>query len=126
MRSLPVLLPLAILAACAAPPKAPTRPVAAPKPVAAAVETCAEIARIREARVTSDSGIDFVMNDGRTLRAAMPKACSGLGTEKAFTYSTTLTRLCPTDMITVVNQAGGPRLGMSCVLGALTPVKAAP
>ena len=122
MRRSALLVPLA-LAACAAP--APKR-VAPPPPKAVAEAGCIDIARIREARVIDDRTIDFHLNDGRVLRSAMPAACAGLALEKAFTYSTTLTRLCAATTISVVNQAGGPRLGASCALGAFTPITPAP
>ena len=73
-----------------------------------------------------DRTIDFHVNDGRTLRSTMAAGCTGLGLEKAFTYSTTLAKLCPGTRINVVNQAGGPRLGASCTLGAFSPAAPAP
>jgi hypothetical protein len=123
MRIAPLLALLA-LAACNTPapkpvPAPPAAPVAVPQPQSTG---CLEIARIREARVIDDRTIDFAMNDGRTVRSAMAETCPSLASEKQFTYSTSLTRLCPADSITVVNQAGGPRLGASCKLGAMTPL----
>ncbi len=124
MRRSAILIPLA-LAACAAPAPRPAAAPPPPRPVAA-TDACIDIARIREARVVDERTIDFHLNDGRVMRSAMPAACPGLGLEKAFTYSTALTRLCPATSINVINQAGGPRLGAACALGAFTPMTPAP
>jgi hypothetical protein len=115
-----------IAAACAAPaprqapPPAPVAQSPAPPPVTA----CVDLARIAEARVRDDRTIDFVLRDGAVLRNSLPNACPGLGAERAFTYATALSRLCATDIVTVVQQGGGPRLGASCGLGGFTPAPA--
>jgi hypothetical protein len=118
---------LALLAGCATTPKT-AAPAPQPAPALAAVtaEDCVSIPAIREARVVDDKTIDFIMRDGRTLRNSLPYSCSGLGFEKAFSYATSLTRLCSVDLITVIHQGGGPRTGASCGLGKFTPVTPAP
>lgn len=118
-------LPL-LIAACAAPAPRQTPPPApvAQSPAAAPVTACVELARIAEARVRDDRTIDFVLRDGAVLRNSLPNACPGLGSERAFTYATSLSRLCATDIVTVVQQGGGPRLGASCGLGGFTPAPA--
>lgn len=124
-RSSPVLFLALALAACAAPQ--PPRQTAAPAPAPAGpAASCVDIIRIREARVIDDRTIDFHMNDGRVLRSNLPNSCPSLGFEKAFTYSTSLSKLCSTDIITVIHQGGGPRTGASCGLGQFTPVPPAP
>ena len=70
----------------------------------------------------SDKVIDFVMVDGQILRSRLPNACPQLGFERAFTYATSLSQLCSTDIITVIIQGGGPARGASCGLGAFTPI----
>jgi hypothetical protein len=123
MRLLPVaaLLLTGLVASCApAPTQAP-----APAPQTAAstpARSCVELARISEARVVNDRTIDFHLRDGSVLRNTLPNACPSLGIEKAFTYSTSLSRLCSTDIITVIHTGGGPRTGASCGLGSFAAV----
>ncbi len=97
----------------------PVPPKASPIPTSA--RSCVELGRIREARVVDDHTIDFYLGGGQVLRNTLPNACPQLGFEKAFTYSTSLSRLCSVDIITVVQQGGGPRLGASCGLGSFVP-----
>lgn len=87
--------------------------------------TCVDISRIRETRVRDDRTIDFRMTDGTVLRNSLPNSCPGLGFERSFAYSTSLSRLCNVDIITVLQQGGGPRRGASCGLGQFTPMKEA-
>ena len=122
---LAVALAGALAASCAEKPKAvATAP--APKPVptttAAAAQGCVNLRQIRESIVRSDKVIDFVLLDGSTLRNRLPYACSQLGFERAFTYATSLDKLCSVDIITVIIQGGGPSRGASCGLGQFTPI----
>lgn len=115
---------VAALAGCAAPERTttPAAPApATPVPQAAAAQDCVELAQIRESRVIDDQTIDFIMRDGRVLRNSLPNRCPQLGFEKAFSYSTSLSRLCSVDIITVVIQGGGPVRGASCGLGKFVP-----
>ncbi len=111
------------LSACSAVPEPAVEP--APTPQVASGERCISIAAIASSRIIDDSTIDFQMRDGRMLRNSLPQACPSLRLEEAFTYSTSLSQLCASDIITVVQQAGGPRLGASCSLGTFTPRTAA-
>lgn len=125
MRAPLFLLPAAALAACAPQPRAATAP-STPIPAAtgqavAGTQDCVELSRIREAKVQDDQTIDFVMIDGRTLRNTLPYRCPQLGFERAFTYSTSISRLCRVDTITVINQGGGIRTGATCGLGDFVP-----
>jgi len=120
------LLTLGLIASCA--PTAQKAPAPVQRPVAAAPASrnCVDLPRIAEARVVSDRVIDFHMRDGSVLRNSLPNACPALGAEKAFTYSTSIQRLCTSDLITVIHTAGGPRTGATCGLGAFTPAPPAP
>ena len=100
--------------AAAAPDAAPGKPVAG--------RACIDLQRIRESRVRSDKVIDFVMVDGQILRSRLPYGCPQLGFERAFTYATSLSQLCSTDIITVIVQGGGPSRGASCGLGEFSPI----
>lgn len=126
----------ALIVACGAAPQGDTArvqdsgqtpPASAPaaetarEGAAPAGESCLSIARIREARPVSDDRIDFVTRGGEVYVNHLPNSCPGLGFERAFTYSTSLSRLCSTDIIQVVQQGGGPALGASCGLGRFVP-----
>ena len=117
MRLSPALILAAGLVASCAPTPPPPAPAAAPQTAAAQTRSCVDLARISEARVVNDRTIDFHMRDGTVLRNDLPNSCPSLGFEKAFTYSTSISRLCSTDIITVIHTGGGPRTGASCGLG---------
>jgi hypothetical protein len=74
--------------------------------------------------VRSDQVIDFELVGGDVLRNELPYRCPQLGFERAFSYSTSITQLCSTDIITVIVQGGGPMRGASCGLGQFTPISA--
>ncbi len=114
------LLPLAI-AGCTATEK-PAEPAAAPQSASAAAKDCLSIATIRESRVIDDQTIDFITTGGKIYRNTLPHKCSSLGFEKAFTYATSLSQLCSTDIITVLHSTGGSMMrGASCGLGKFVP-----
>ena len=122
------VLTAGFFASCAPPPKPPAPAPVQQQPAAAAApqaQSCVDLVRISEARVIDDRTIDFHMRDGSVLRNSLPNSCPSLGFERAFTYSTSLTRLCSTDIITVIHTGGGPRTGASCGLGQFVPAPAA-
>ena len=102
-------------------PPAVTATAIPPKASAAAARSCVELGRIREARVVDDRTSDFYLANREVVRNTLPNACPQLGFEKAFTYSTSVSQLCAVDVITVIVQGGGPRIGANCGLGAFTP-----
>ncbi len=77
---------------------------------------CVDIIRIRNTRVVDDRTILFFMRGNTVYKNSLPNACPGLGFEKTFTYSTSLSRLCNTDIITVLYTTPVQR-GASCGLG---------
>ena len=103
----------------AAPPsKAP-----AVKVVGEAV-SCIPIIQIRNSRVYDDRTIDFEMTGNRLYRNTLPSACPRLGFEEAFSYKTSLSQLCSTDIIHVLDRTGGGlREGAGCGLGQFVPVE---
>lgn len=128
MRGFAALGLLAAVAGCASSTKRDTAQTPGTKP-AAVVETaigparsCVGLQQIRESRVRSNEVVDFVMIDGATLRNRLPYACPQLGFERSFSYATSLSQLCSTDIITVIVQGGGPSRGASCGLGQFTPI----
>ena len=121
-----LLLPLtAVLGvvALSAPATAKSRiPEAAP---IGAAQNCVQLQDIRESRVLSDQVIDFHLRNGKVLRNTLPHSCPQLGFEQSFSYSTSLSKLCNVDIITVLVKGGGPSRGASCGLGMFQPVQLA-
>jgi len=109
---------LAAGAGAAAKPVPPATPAGAPV-------DCLNLQDIRESRVRDDKTIDFHTNGGKTYRNTLPYACSGLGFEQAFSYKTSINRLCSVDVITVIQHGGMPR-GATCGLGKFQPVTGLP
>jgi hypothetical protein len=118
-----VLAPLA-LAACA-PNEGASRQQVELVPAGEPVN-CVQINQIRRTTVQDDRTIDFEMRGGTIFRNTLPTGCPGLGFARAFSYRTSLSRLCSVDTITVVQQGGGPQMGATCGLGAFVPMKPAP
>lgn len=87
---------------------------------------CIQLSHIRDSRVHSNNVIDFHMNNGQVYRNTLPNACPQLGFEEAFSYKTSLSKLCSVDIITVIRKGGGPMQGASCGLGTFQPVKLKP
>jgi hypothetical protein len=116
-------IPLA-LAGLLAVAKSDNRPV--PKPAADVVgapTSCIPLSHIRETRVRDDWTIDFY-GAGRTVyRNALTARCSGLKSNDAITYKTSLSQLCNTDIVYVLETAGGLHRGPSCSLGQFVPVR---
>lgn len=114
----PVLLTLALLAAAApAADRAPPAATPTGKP-----EGCIPLSAIRETRVRDDHTIDFIMRGrNRVYRNTLPNSCPSLGFEQRFSYATSLSQLCSTDIITVLYSSPLQR-GASCGLGSFQPV----
>ncbi|TVV74997.1 hypothetical protein [Sphingomonas solaris] len=129
MRPLP-LLAAALLAALATAPADAGRkrddlsdltPIPGAKP-----ESCIPLAGLRESRVRNDSTIDFYGSGKRIWRSTLPYSCPQLGFERAFSYATSLSQLCSSDIITVLNRAGGGLVrGAGCGLGPFQPMQKA-
>jgi hypothetical protein len=87
-------------------------------------QTCIPLRNIRRTEVHDDYTIDFVMQGGRTYRNNLRARCPGLAFEEAFSYSTSINRLCRSDIITVLSQ-GGPGLfpRASCGLGRFQEIE---
>ena len=87
--------------------------------------SCIPITQIRETRVYGDKTIDFHMSGGKVYRNTLPYDCNSLGFEERFSYKTSISQLCSTDIITVLRtpiSSSGP----SCGLGQFQPVMLAP
>ncbi|WP_242186725.1 hypothetical protein [Sphingomonas sp. CARO-RG-8B-R24-01] len=112
-----LLVVIALLSATAAAAR-DTIPVATSegKPV-----DCIPLTQIRESRVRDDRTIDFVMSGRKVYRNTLPYACPSLGSEQRFSYATSLSQLCSSDIITVLYQTPDLMRGPSCGLGQFQP-----
>lgn len=88
-------------------------------------QSCVPLQQIRETRVRDDQTIDFYMNGRKVLRNTLPNSCPQLGFEERFAYKTSLSQLCSTDIITVLQSPGLSR-GASCGLGQFQEVTLPP
>ena len=93
-------------------------PVATP---AGEAKSCIPITSIRQSLVRNDRIIDFRVTGNRYYRVTLPQGCPGLGFERRFSYETSLSQLCSTDIITVLYTAPVMR-GASCGLAPFQPV----
>jgi hypothetical protein len=92
-------------------------------PVTGPPETCIPINQIATTRIRSDSIIDFVSNGKQVWRVTLSQPCPQLKSENKFGYETSLSRLCSTDIITVLHDyGGGIQRGASCGLSQFVPV----
>lgn len=126
-----IAAPLLLLAGCSARDTAPRASASPPAGTQSAATpatgpSCIETSRIRESRVIDDKTIDFILRDGSVLRNTLPFSCPQLGFERAFSYKTSINRLCSVDIITVIVQGGGVRTGASCGLGKFVPYTPVP
>ena len=118
--ALPILLMAVVPVAASARDRADRVPVATP---AGPAVSCIPLAGIRSSEVRDDRTIDFVMRGNRppVYRVVLPQACPDLGFEQRFSYGTSLSQLCSTDIITVFSTAPVMR-GASCGLAPFQPV----
>ena len=112
-------LAAAVLAAPALARDAKAIPVATPTGPAV---SCIPLISIRASHVRSDDIIDFEMGGGKFYRNTLPQSCPTLGFEQHFSYETSLSQLCSTDIINVFTTNPQMR-GPSCGLGQFQPVK---
>lgn len=130
-RLLPAVIPLAallLLGACQDPSssRAPYRADRVPPAkVTGLAEACIPLRQFSETRVRDGRTIDFLGGTGqRGWRNTLPQSCPGLASEQAFSFNTSLSQLCSTDIIRVL-QRTGPELspGAACGLGKFVPIE---
>ena len=86
--------------------------------------SCIPITQISSSDIHDDRTIDFDMVGDRTYRNTLPRDCSGLNIADSFTYETSLSRLCNTDIIYPLNNYGGKlERGPGCGLGDFVPIE---
>lgn len=92
--------------------------------VMGAAQSCISIAQIQQTLVRDDRTIDFRAGANRWYRNTLPYRCPGLGFERAFSYQTSLSQLCNTDIIHVLGRTGGGvENRAACGLGQFVPVE---
>jgi len=117
------LVPLA-LAACNQEGPENAKPVAPAAKVVGAPENCVQIPAFNQTIVRDDRTIDFIRSGSRAWRNTLPNRCPGLKNGDGFTYETSLTQLCSTDIIYVLHRMGGSlQRGAGCGLGKFVPVE---
>ena len=117
------LAPLA-LAACNQDGPKTAKPVAPAAKVVGAPESCVPIRAFNQSIVRDEQTIDFIRSGNRAWRNTLPHRCPGLRNSDGFTYETSLTQLCGTDIIYVLNRMGGSlQRGAGCGLGQFVPVE---
>lgn len=123
-RVVPLALAALSLAACSTEPPAERPPVAPAAKVTGPAESCIPLAQARETRIRDDWTIDFIRDGKRAWRNTLPQRCSGLKSNDAFTYATSLSQLCNVDIIYVLENRGGDlQRGAGCGLGPFVPVE---
>jgi hypothetical protein len=120
------LIAIAPLALAACTQEDPSkRPAVAPAAkIVGEAESCVPVNLLRESRIRDDWTIDFTRSGNRAWRVTLPNRCSGLKSADAFTYATSLSQLCSTDIIYVLERWGGDlRKGAGCGMGTFVPVE---
>ena len=119
--SMLALAPLALAGCTETAPR--ERPAVAPAAkVVGEPQSCVQLAQIRETRIRDDWTIDFIAGN-RVWRNTLTSRCPGLRSENGFTYETSLSQLCSTDIVYVLQTAGGLHRGPGCGLGQFVPVQ---
>ena len=85
-------------------------------------DRCVPLTRIDRTEVLDEQNVLFYMRGGGIFRNWLPRRCPGLNDRDAFSYRTTLGKLCDSDTITVIDPMGmGSIQGASCRLGGFYP-----
>ena len=118
------LAPLALAACTERPAERP--PVAPAATITGPAQSCIQLTEARETRIRDDWTIDFIRHGKRAWRNTLPHRCPGLKSNDGFSYKTSLSQLCSTDIIYVLEHTGGElRQGAGCGLGQFVPVELA-
>ncbi len=85
---------------------------------AAESDNCVSLNRLDRTEVVDNQTILFHMKGKKTLVNNLPRRCPGLSFHKAFSYKTSIGRLCKQDVIRVFE---GSHFGAACMLGVFDP-----
>lgn len=113
------------LAACTAQDRPADRPAVSPAArITGPAVSCIPISQMRETRIRDDWTIDFLSSGRHGWRNTLTARCPGLRSNDAITYETSLSQLCSTDIVYVLENIGGvPRRGAPCSIGQFVPVE---
>ena len=89
-------------------------------------QQCLNLSSIKQTKPLDDWNILFEVRGGDTYLSRLPTRCSGLGFNRAFTYATSLTKLCNTDIITVIDSTNPSFRRGSCGLGMFEKLEEKP
>ncbi|MGL4542897.1 MAG: hypothetical protein ACRCUI_10350, partial [Polymorphobacter sp.] len=84
---------------------------------------CISLQSIRSTHVVDDRTINFVISNNRMFTNTLPRACAGLGMNRAFSHNSRTSQLCAVNSITVVQRGGNRITGPSCGLGQFQPMR---
>jgi hypothetical protein len=114
------LVPLALGGCTAEGPRPAVTPAAT---IVGKPESCIFLPQLRETRARDDWTIDFI-GDGGIWRNTLTSRCPGLKANDRIGYETSLNQLCSTDIVYVLETAGGElHRGAACGLARFVPVK---
>jgi hypothetical protein len=118
------LAPLALMG-CTEAKTGQTPPVSPAAEVIGAAQDCLTINQFSNTRIRNDWTIDFLAPAGNKVwRVTLPNRCPGLKSADSFTYATSLTQLCSTDIIyPLVRYGSDYQRGAGCGMGQFVPVK---
>lgn len=86
-------------------------------------QRCLSLSRIRRTDVIDDETIVFYLRGGDIYINSLPRTCPGLERNDRFMYEVSQSRLCDTDLITVIEGFGVARhRGFTCRLGVFSPI----
>jgi hypothetical protein len=96
-------------------------------------QRCIIVSSIDQTEAVDDQTIIFHMRGRAVFRNQLPRECPGLERENRIAYETRTSRLCSSDTITVLEDAGvggfdrlgGLRRGFTCRLGEFMPMSPA-
>ena len=94
--------------------------LAASMPARAQSNGCIDLARMRSTHALDDSTILVTLRNKDFAKITLQSRCVGLKIQDGFSYATSITKLCPGDIITVLG-GGGDR----CGIASITPMSAA-
>ena len=96
-----------------------TAALSAHKPATAQMNNCIDIQRMRSTHALDDSTILATLRGNEFAKISLASRCIGLRIQDGFSYATSITKLCPGDIITVLG-GGGDR----CSIATITPLSA--
>lgn len=75
---------------------------------------CVDLSRLRSTKPVDNRTIVVTLRDGGYRKIALAGNCIGLKIQGGFAYETSISKLCPGDIITVLG-GGGDRCGIATI-----------